>query len=549
MIGYLIGNYKITGKIGEGGMGDVFKGLDIMLEREVAIKMLRPELTRQQAIVERFRAEAVTLARLNHPNIATLYNFVRQGNDYFMVMEYVKGLTFENLIKKHGAMPWQRAIQLFAQALEGITHAHRLGIIHRDLKPANVMLMDSGLIKVMDFGIARVLGSNRLTRTGNVIGTMEYMSPEQIRGEDTDARSDIYSAGILLYEMLTGRVPFECNSEYELMRRQVEEAPMPPRLFSKEIPLPVEQAIMRSLAKKPAARFHTADEFRTVILQSIAGAAAVLIPSQAGQGKPSPAKKEPDTLDFTSAPPQNPKETRLPDVPQPTLKETRLAQDGQGEPQAILKPRGYAGPNGQQNPTPEVQQAWHDNRADSSRADASSSASSVAALVHKLNWKHFAAAVLLALLSIPIAFLASSETPPQANANQSQSKSKSVNSLEAKNEATAQPPSLPREPEPTPVQPAESIEDEAPPVSAARTRQQPPQPAANGRKTPRVASQTPANAKEPVKANPGDSGNKNDDKKAARRDDRDDEKKKDKKGGIFDKVKGGLKKINPFKKD
>src|SRR5215468_5816484 len=207
MINTVVGNYKIVEKIGEGGMGAVYKGVDLMLEREVAIKALRPELARQPDVVERFRAEAVTLARLNHPNIATLFSFLRQGDDYFMVMEFVRGETLESLLRRAGAMPLDRATTVFCQALEGIDHAHKMGIIHRDIKPANMMLTQSGSIKVMDFGIARVLGTARITRQGSVIGTVEYMSPAQVRGQDTDARSDIYSLGILLYEMLTGRVP------------------------------------------------------------------------------------------------------------------------------------------------------------------------------------------------------------------------------------------------------------------------------------------------------------------------------------------------------
>src|ERR1041385_6498438 len=222
MIGNVVGSYKVTEKIGEGGMGAVFKGIDLMLEREVAIKMLRPELASQPEVVERFRTEAITLAKLNHPNIATLYSFLRNGEDYFMVMEFVRGETLDDVIRKFGSMSIERAVPLFCQALEGIDHAHRMGIVHRDLKPANVMLTDAGSIKVMDFGIARVLGTARMTRQGNVVGTIEYMSPEQVRGMESDARSDVYSLGIVLYEMLTGRVPFNCDSEFEMMKAQVE---------------------------------------------------------------------------------------------------------------------------------------------------------------------------------------------------------------------------------------------------------------------------------------------------------------------------------------
>ena len=273
MIGQLIGTFRIEQKIGEGGMGAVFRGHDLMLEREVAIKALRPELARQPELVARFRSEAITLAKLNHSHIATLYNFLRHGEDYFMVMEFVRGKTLDETIRHSGAMDIERAVRLFCQALEGIAHAHALGIIHRDIKPANLMLTASDEVKVMDFGIARVLGTARQTKTGRLIGTLEYMSPEQMRGAETDARSDIYSLGILLYEMLTGRVPFQADSDYELMRAQVEQAPLPPREVKGEIPLAVEAAILQALAKDPAARFQSAAEFRSVLISAIPAAA------------------------------------------------------------------------------------------------------------------------------------------------------------------------------------------------------------------------------------------------------------------------------------
>ncbi|HZS10326.1 MAG TPA: protein kinase [Blastocatellia bacterium] len=273
MIGQVIGSYRIEQKIGEGGMGAVYRGRDLMLEREVAVKALRPELARQPELVARFRSEAVTLARLNHSHVATLYNFLRHGDDFFMVMEFVRGRTLDELIKQSGAIEVERAVRLFCQALEGIAHAHALGVIHRDIKPANLMLAAGDDVKVMDFGIARVLGTARQTKTGRLIGTLEYMSPEQMRGMETDARADIYSLGILLYEMLTGRVPFECHSDYELMRAQVEDEPPAPREFKGDIPLPVELAVMRALAKDPAARFQSAAEFRAALISAVPAAA------------------------------------------------------------------------------------------------------------------------------------------------------------------------------------------------------------------------------------------------------------------------------------
>ncbi|HXU37537.1 MAG TPA: serine/threonine-protein kinase [Blastocatellia bacterium] len=388
MIGHLVGNYKVTDQIGEGGMGSVFRGIDLMLEREVAIKMLRPELSRQPHIVERFRSEAVTLAKLNHPNIATLYSFLRQGEDFFMVMEFVRGETLDSLIGKSGAMPWERAVALFSQALEGIEHAHKMGIVHRDIKPANMMLTETGSIKVMDFGIARVLGTNRLTKTGHLIGTVEYMSPEQVRGEETDARSDIYSLGILLYEMLTGRVPFNSSSEYELMRSHIEEAPKPPGTFAPQIPLVVEQAIMRALAKKPEARQRSANEFRLMLPQ--VDEDEVTKPDFTPATTPaSYVTNLSDTLFDGSLAGSAVKETRLGDSRTPPagyaeIKETRLAPDAQMQ---TVQP-GY-----QQTPSFVAAQPQ--------------AAGALASLMSKLSWKHYAgaAAILVALISLPFVLI------------------------------------------------------------------------------------------------------------------------------------------------
>ena len=266
MIGRIIGTYKIESKLGEGGMGAVYKGVDTMLDREVAIKALKPELARQTAIVERFRSEAVTLAKLNHPNIATLYSLFRQGDELYMVLEYVRGETLDELLARRGALPAEEVIPVFCQILDGIDHAHAYGIIHRDIKPANMILTGTGILKVLDFGIARLLGTDRMTRAGNIIGTLEYMAPEQVKGLETDARSDIYALGMMLYEVLTGRTPFETENEFEMMKLQTESLPPNPRSINSSIPQAVEDAIMRAIQKDPGDRFQTAGEFREFLL-------------------------------------------------------------------------------------------------------------------------------------------------------------------------------------------------------------------------------------------------------------------------------------------
>lgn len=410
MIGSVVGNYKIIDRIGEGGMGAVFKGVDLMLEREVAIKMLRPELARQPNIVERFRAEAVTLAKLSHTNVATLHSFFRQDDDFFMVMEFVRGQTLDAVIRQSGALPCDRAIELFCMALEGIDHAHKMGIVHRDIKPANMMLTETGSIKVMDFGIARVLGTDRMTKTGHLIGTVEYMSPEQVRGEETDARSDIYSLGILLYEMLTGRVPFNSNSEYDLMRSHVEEAPTPPRTFASHIPLSIEQAIMRALAKRREARYQSASEFRRMLLQKNLGAITTpLVDPTARTGGFAASNTQADRASTAPASGELMNETRLAGDQRLMsantgghIKETKLGQPHAAYSQAA--PGTYA-----QQPGAPV-------------------AGSKASLLSKLNWKHFAGAgvSLVAIFTITFLFIGGGKResqitgqpaiPPQTNA-------------------------------------------------------------------------------------------------------------------------------------
>ena len=276
MIGRTIGNYRIDGKLGEGGMGTVYRGIDVMLDRPVAIKVLRPEFATKDSVVERFRTEAVNLAKLNHPNIATLYAMLGEGDELFMVLEFVRGETLDVTMRARGPLPAEEAVPAFCQVLDGIDHAHELGIVHRDLKPANIMVTDRGTLKVLDFGIARLFGSSRLTRAGNIVGTLEYMPPEQVRGLETDGRSDIYSLGMVLYEMLTGRVPLEHDSEFELMKMQVEEMPSPPRKWNPGIPETIESAITRAIQKRPEDRFQTAGGFRESLLEAGFGTKALL---------------------------------------------------------------------------------------------------------------------------------------------------------------------------------------------------------------------------------------------------------------------------------
>ncbi len=276
MIDSVVGNYRIAEKVGEGGMGAVYRAIDLMLEREVAIKAIRPELARDAEIVERFRAEAKLAARVSHPAIATIYSFFVEGEDLFLAMEFVRGRTLSRLLQETGPLPWEQAVALLDMALDGIDRAHRAGIVHRDLKPDNLMITELGTVKVMDFGIARATGTGRLTRTGLLIGTLRYMAPEQIRGEDVDRRTDVYALGTVLYETLTGRVPFDGASDYAVLKAQVEDTPTPPSQTLPGLPSRLDQAILKALAKDPAERFQTVEEMRRFLLGQ--GSAAATLP-------------------------------------------------------------------------------------------------------------------------------------------------------------------------------------------------------------------------------------------------------------------------------
>jgi serine/threonine-protein kinase len=264
MLGQTVGKYRVISRLGRGGMGTVYKAVDETLGREVAIKRLNPDLT-EHDVLKRFRAEAMTLARLNHPNIATLFELAEYDGEILMVMEFVRGETFESLCERLGAMPIGRAIELCSQVFDALSHAHRAGIVHRDLKPANLMLAESGIVKVMDFGLARMSGSEHLTNDGYMVGTPAYMSPEQVLGGEVDGRADLYAMGVVLYRLLSGQLPFKARSGIEMAHRQMYDQPTPVRQLRTELPGACETILLRALAKAPEDRFQTADEFRAAL--------------------------------------------------------------------------------------------------------------------------------------------------------------------------------------------------------------------------------------------------------------------------------------------
>jgi serine/threonine-protein kinase len=271
MVGSTIGKYRVVEQLGRGGMGTVYKAVDETLDREVAIKMINADLLSPEALL-RFRGEAVTLAKLNHPRIAAIHELTRQEHDLLMVMEYVNGETCEKLLARTGPLPVTRAIVLCDQILDALEHAHAAGIVHRDLKPGNVMVTASGDVKVMDFGIARVAGSEHLTMEGYMMGTPAYMAPEQVRGEEVDRRMDLYAAAVMLYRLVTHRLPFEADSAITLIHSQLTDPPTPPRQFRPDLPEWIDSILTRGLAKAPADRFQSAAEFRLALERGLAGA-------------------------------------------------------------------------------------------------------------------------------------------------------------------------------------------------------------------------------------------------------------------------------------
>jgi serine/threonine protein kinase len=270
MIGQLVGKYRVVSRLGRGGMGTVYKAVDETLNREVAIKCLNPDVGDAE-VLKRFRAEAIALARLNHPNIATLFELAEHNGELLMVMEFVRGQTLDEVSAHVGPMPVERAVQLAGQVFDALAHAHRAGVVHRDLKPANLMLTESGLVKIMDFGLARMAGTEHLTNDGYMLGTPAYMSPEQVLGWEIDGRADLYAMGVVLFRLLTGQLPFNADSGIAMAHKQINDPPTPVRQLRTELSWEVEEVLKKALAKPPGDRYQTADEFKAA-MASVVGA-------------------------------------------------------------------------------------------------------------------------------------------------------------------------------------------------------------------------------------------------------------------------------------
>ncbi len=263
--------YRLKEKIGSGGMADVYLADDLLLGREVAVKVLHPQFASDPSFIQRFRHEAQAAANLNHPNIVNIYDWGNEEELYYIVMEYVEGRDLKEILKNEGRILPERAAEIAAEICAALQFAHRHNLVHRDIKPHNVFITSLGQVKVMDFGIARERNGGGMTQTGVVMGTPQYISPEQAQGLQVDGRSDIYSLGVVLYEMLTGRVPFDDPSPVTVAYKHVREDPVPPSVIDPEIPPTLEAIVMKAMAKNPANRFQTAQEMKADLLRFLEG--------------------------------------------------------------------------------------------------------------------------------------------------------------------------------------------------------------------------------------------------------------------------------------
>lgn len=261
MVGAIVGSYKIISKLGEGGMGVVYKALDLKLERFVALKILNAQTSQSAQFIERFKREARNQAKLNHPNIIPVYGFIDEQGYLGIAMEYVDGETLEQIIDRKGSLELGETLDILQQILRGVGYAHQKGFIHRDIKPSNVMMDSEGVAKIMDFGISKSIYEKGITKTGTKIGTLLYMSPEQINAEEPTRQSDIYSIGITFYEMLSGITPYESGTEYEIMQGHLKKAA--PKLAGTIPGLPpmIDKIIGKALEKDQAKRFGSCDDF------------------------------------------------------------------------------------------------------------------------------------------------------------------------------------------------------------------------------------------------------------------------------------------------
>jgi eukaryotic-like serine/threonine-protein kinase len=300
--------YQVEARIGAGGMAEVFRGFDPVLNRNVAIKVLLPQFARDTSFVQRFRREAQAAARLNQQNIVGVYDTGSDDGTQYIVMEFIEGRTLAEFMTSGRRPSPVQSAEIAQKIAAAIAAAHAQGVIHRDVKPGNVMVTRDGTVKVMDFGIARVLGPETAPQTSAVLGTASYLSPEQAQGRPVDARTDIYSLGAVLYELLTGRPPFMGDSPVAVAYKQVNETPAVPSSLNPDVPAPLDAVVMKALSKNPSNRYQTADEFAADLGRVIAGQnveATPLMPAMAGD--PTQVISRPSSATAVLPPPEEPK--------------------------------------------------------------------------------------------------------------------------------------------------------------------------------------------------------------------------------------------------
>ena len=276
----LADRYELLGHIARGGMADVFEARDTLLGRRVAVKVLHSQFSSDEAFVKRFRREAQAAANLSHPNIVGIYDWGQEGSTYFIVMELIEGRSLRDVLREDGPLLPRRAIEISAEVAAALSVAHRSGLVHRDIKPGNMLLTADGTVKVTDFGIARAWDdSSELTKTGAVIGTATYFSPEQAQGTPADERSDIYALGVVMYEMLAGRPPFSGESPVAVAYQHVSSLAVQPSLDNPDVPNELDAIVMRALEKDPDARYQTADDLRHALLLFLRGETPATVPA------------------------------------------------------------------------------------------------------------------------------------------------------------------------------------------------------------------------------------------------------------------------------
>lgn len=274
--------FRIDSLIAYGGMARVYKGTDLTLARTVAVKVLSEDLSRDPSFLLRFRREAQAAAALTHPNIVAVYDTGAEAGVHYIVMEYVEGSTLAQVLAEQGPLSPDRAAAIGSDVARALSAAHAKGIVHRDVKPGNIMIAKDGFVKVMDFGIAKAATSGALTQVGSILGTVAYLSPEQARGEEVDSRSDIYSLGAMIYQMLTGRAPLAAETLMEMVHKLNTQVPTAPSQLNPAVPEALEAVVMKTLAKEPARRYQQAGELSAALLTSLtadpSATAAYIVP-------------------------------------------------------------------------------------------------------------------------------------------------------------------------------------------------------------------------------------------------------------------------------